>query len=135
MKVSTSQTFRNERQVSFGSGLPTIPERLLLSHARGGVLFVAGAGVSRPSKLPDFRGLVIGVYARLDTAIHSVLSSLPADTNSIDYSKFSTLSDRQIAEVKRYIVGDYDVVLGMLERRIDGETKDTFRLRQTVECE
>ena len=99
------------------------------------MLFVAGAGVSRPSKLPDFRGLVIGVYARLDTAIHSVLSSLPADTNSIDYSKFSTLSDRQIAEVKRYIVGDYDVVLGMLERRIDGETKDTFRLRQTVECE
>lgn len=99
------------------------------------MLFVAGAGVSRPSKLPDFRGLVIDVYARLDTAIHSVLTSLPADTNSIDYSKFSTLSDRQIAEVKRYIVGDYDVVLGMLERRIDGETKDTFRLRQAVECE
>jgi hypothetical protein len=30
------------------------------------------------------------------------------------------LTDQQAAEVKRFIIGDFDVVLGMLERRLDG---------------
>ena len=34
-------------------------ERLLLAHARGEVLLIAGVGVSMPAKLPDFRCLVL----------------------------------------------------------------------------
>ena len=51
-----------------GEKLPLIPERLLLAHARGEVLFICGAGISRPANLPDFRQLVLDVYGKLDTA-------------------------------------------------------------------
>jgi hypothetical protein len=50
-----------ERVISLGGGLAAIPERLLLAHARGEVLFIAGAGISRPANLPDFRELVLQV--------------------------------------------------------------------------
>jgi NAD-dependent SIR2 family protein deacetylase len=60
--------------IPLGSGLAAIPERLLLAHARGEVLFIAGAGISRPASLPDFRGLVLKVYAQLDAAVHAVIS-------------------------------------------------------------
>lgn len=35
-----------DRVISLGEGLPAIPERLLIAHARGEVLFIVGAGVS-----------------------------------------------------------------------------------------
>ena len=47
----------SDRVIPLGSGLAAIPERLLLAHARGEVLFIAGAGISQPANLPDFRGL------------------------------------------------------------------------------
>jgi hypothetical protein len=56
----------DDRLVTFGAGLAAIPERLLLAHARGEVLFVVGAGVSRSAGLPDFRNLVLDVYKQLD---------------------------------------------------------------------
>lgn len=68
----------NERMISLGVGLAAIPERLLLAHARGEVLFIAGAGISRPACLPDFRDLVLQVYAQHDAAAHAVMSALPA---------------------------------------------------------
>jgi hypothetical protein len=34
--------------------------------------------------------------------------------------------------VKRFIVGDYDVVLGMLERRLDDQTRGDSRVRREV---
>ena len=50
------------RAISLAPDLPAIPESLLLAHARGDVLFLCGAGVSRQACLPDFRQLVLGVY-------------------------------------------------------------------------
>ncbi|ARQ00924.1 hypothetical protein CAK95_18885 [Pseudorhodoplanes sinuspersici] len=44
----------------------------------------------------------------------------------------STLNDRQKAEVKRFINGDYDVVLGMLERRLDDQTRGDSQVRFEV---
>lgn len=70
MRRSREQSIRNsatsDRVIPLGSGLAAIPERLLLAHARGEVLFIAGAGISQPATLPDFRGLVLRVYAQLD---------------------------------------------------------------------
>jgi hypothetical protein len=122
----------SDRIISLGPGLPAIPERLLLAHARGEVLFVAGAGVSQPADLPDFRGLVLNVYAQLDTAVHGVISRIPrAACNQwgVDLSGFT---HSQAAEVKRFIAGDYDVVLGMLERRIDEQSGGNSRVRRAV---
>ncbi len=133
--MSLESAGASDRVISLGPGLAPLPERLLLRHARGEVLFIAGAGISRAAGLPDFRGLVLRVYEQLDAAVYAVISGLsPADPNHIDISS-ANLTSPQVAEVKRFINGDYDVVLGMLERRIDRRSDAKSRVRQAVAAE
>ncbi len=136
MRGSEEPSCRNsatsDRVISLGSGLAAIPERLLLAHARGEVLFIAGAGISQPANLPDFRGLVLKVYEQLDTAVHAVISTIPSAACNQWSANLSGLKNDQSAEVKRFINGDYDVVLGMLERRMDGQSHGKSRVRQAV---
>jgi hypothetical protein len=121
--------------ISLGSGLAAIPERLLLAHARGEVLFIAGAGISQPAGLPDFRGLVLKVYEHIDTAVHAALSSIRLTASNQWSADRSRLTDQQSAEVERFIKGDYDVVLGMLERRMDGQSHGKSSVRKAVVSE
>jgi hypothetical protein len=121
-----------DRVISFGVGLAAVPERLLLAHARGEVLFIAGAGISRPSNLPDFRNLVLQVYEELDPAAYAAMSSIPRDACNLWAANLTGLTNQQAAEVKRYISGDYDVVLGMLERRMDGTGTASSNVRQAI---
>ncbi len=121
-----------ERLISLGQGLADIPERLLLAHARGEVLFVCGAGISRPAGLPDFRQLVLDVYEQLDPPTHRVLAALPEGMCNQWQPNCSGLTNQQAAEVKRFILGDYDVVLGLLERRLDDQTRGDSQVRQKV---
>ena len=132
---STLNSATSDRVIPLGSGLAAIPERLLLAHARGEVLFIAGAGISKPASLPDFRGLVLRVYKQLDAAVHAVITriSLAGYNNLI--TELAGLTDQQAAEVRRFIREDYDVVLGMLERRIDGRSDGKSRVRQVVASE
>jgi hypothetical protein len=130
--LSTTNTGSEDRVIALRSDLPPIPERLLLAHARGEVLFICGAGISRPADLPDFRELVLDVYGVLDKGVHTVLSGLPRGACNLWEAGFSSLTERQTAEVKRFIVGDYDVVLGMLERRLDDQTRGDSRVRREV---
>ncbi|MEK7945775.1 SIR2 family protein [Pigmentiphaga sp. YJ18] len=127
-----ANTAIEDRVVQLGPGLSAIPERLLLAHARGEVLFICGAGVSQPAGLPGFRQLVLDVYATLDTSTHSVLMELPARACNQWLTNCAGLTDRQTAEVRRFIQGDYDVVLGMLERRLDDQTRGDSQVRRTV---
>ena len=122
----------SDRVITLGSGAAAIPERLLLAHARGEVLFVAGAGISQPAGLPDFRGLVVKVYAQLDTAVHDVIYAIPRGACNHWNADLTGLTNQQAAEVKRFVGGDYDVVLGMLERRMDGQSDGRSRVRQAV---
>lgn len=114
----TATSIVSERWISLGPKTARVPERLLLAHARGEVLFVTGAGTSMASGLPDFRKLVVSAYAHLDLATHGVLSAPKPGPGAS--RQLTGLSDKQQAEVARFDRGDYDVVLGMLERRIDG---------------
>ena len=112
--------------------MPAIPERLLLAHARGEVVFLCGAGISRSADLPDFRELVLDVYRALDPPIHQILSSNSTDRHERMERDDSTLTDRQAAELKRFIDGEHDVVLGMLERRLDGRAREDSKVRTKV---
>ena len=122
----------NDRGIVLGEGLPPVPERLLLAHARGEVLFICGAGISRPAGLPDFRLLVLDVYENLDTAVHEVIADSRDKATEQSQSEGSSLTHRQLAEVKRFKDGDYDVVLGMLERRLDDRTRGDSSVRREV---
>lgn len=82
--------------------------------------------------MPDFRELVVDVYRVLDASVYTVLADLPRGTCNQWEAGVSTLNDPQRAEVKRFIIGDYDVVLGMLERRIDDQTRGDSRVRRAV---
>ena len=128
----TDGTVVEDRVIFLGPGSAAIPERLLLAHARGEVLFICGAGVSRPANLPDFRQLVIDVYRVLDAGVHAALADLPRDVCNQWQADCKGLTDRQYAEVRRFIAGDYDVVLGMLERRLDNQTRGDSRVRREV---
>ena len=79
---------------------PELPPELVSKQERGEVIFVCGAGVSRGTGLPLFRGLVEGVYQRLgeDWNLH------PAEREGM-------VQDGKLA-------GQYDRVLRCLERRL-----------------
>ena len=120
------------RTISLAPDLPAIPERLLLAHARGDVVFLCGAGVSRPAGLPDFEQLVRGVYRTLDPSIYEILSAAPIDPRYPPKPDCSLLTDRQTAEVRRFLAREFDVVLGMLERRLDSRTREDSQVRARV---
>ena len=122
----------NDRVIVLGEGLSPVPERLLLAHAHGEVLFICGAGISRPAGLPDFRQLVLDVYESLDTAVHEVIAGSSDSDTKQPQPKCSSLTHRQLAEVKRFKEDDYDVVLGMLERRLDDRTRGDSSVRREV---
>lgn len=119
------------RLMSFGENLPKIPERLMLAHARGEVLFLVGAGVSKPA-LPDFRGLVLSIYKEVEPKMHEVLSSIPTSSCSNCFVNLDGLLPSQKAEANRYINREFDVVLGLLERRLDGYAGLSSSVRKVV---
>ena len=133
-RFRSDQDDEDSRTVSLGPDLPAIPERLLLAHARGEVLFICGAGISLSAGLPNFRDLVCAVYGTLDSAIHECLRNASRDEHGRLTPDFTGLTHRQTAEAKRFIYEDYDVVLGMLERRLDGDrrTHEDSKVRATV---
>ena len=93
------------------------------------MLFLCGAGVSRQAGLPDFRQLVRRVYKSLDPSVHEALPESPGNPHNPPTLDRSRLNARQKAEVNRFNAREYDVVLGMLERRLDRETQKDSTVR------
>lgn len=111
----------------------------MLARDRGEVLFLTGAGVSmpEPSSLPLFRGLVVEIAKKLDgrlgeamehwgraTDVRAPHAPMPSAT-----AFAADLDPRQQAELARFVRGDYDVVLGMLERRMPVQPGVISRMR------
>lgn len=120
-----------DRWLALAPGTCQLPERLLLAHARGEVLFITGAGISMPSRLPDFKDLVLKVYENVDLPAYTVLSAMQKLPGGWSVPA-NSLSTKQLAEVERFKLGEYDVVLGMLERRIDSGVSPTSSVRTAV---
>ena len=119
------------RLIKLGKLSAPIPERLLMAHARGEALFIAGAGVSIPAGLPSFRQLVLKVYETCDPGVHRIISR-SCERERKQYH----LNEAQRAEIRRFQDEEYDVVLGMLERRLEqgsvGEPVGENRVRKEI---
>ena len=81
---------------------------------------------------PISRQLVLDVYRTLDPSVYEVLIKATNQTCRPPKPNPSALTDRQKAEVKRFIAREYDVVLGMLERRLDSLTREDSKVRNRV---
>lgn len=112
-------------------GLPALPEELLLARDRGQVLFIVGAGASypAPSLLPDFKGLVADIYSSVDPSVRSAMDLVKVKDGPKWDDQALVLSHEQRTELKFFCKGEYDVALGMLERRIDGDPSKQSRMR------
>ena len=121
-----------DAEVVLGRKCAALPERLLLAHARGQVLFLAGAGVSMsgPACLTSFRDLVLEVYRRLHDPLFPVLQEL-AGQGPVP-PKGPALTAHQKAEARHFETQQFDVVLGMLERRIDGGQSEESQVRRAA---
>ena len=62
-----------------------------------------------------------------------MLRSLESNLGIAAENNASSLSSEQLAEVGRFKKREYDVVLGMLERRMDGPATPTSKVRRTIE--
>jgi hypothetical protein len=131
--MSQSPEYNADRLITLGPDCAAIPERLMLAHARGQVLFITGAGISQAAELPDFRQLVLDTYEVLDAATHEVLLKVPRSASNQYEVDWSGLTPPQRAEVQRFIQNDYDVVLGLLERRLDPVGDLATSVRRTVD--
>lgn len=74
---------------------PDIPDALLQAHEEGRVVFFCGAGISRPAGLPDFGGLVQGLFQQAGEPADK------AESDLIGQSQF----DRAIGHYERRIQG------------------------------
>jgi len=119
------------RLISLGEGLASIPIELLQAQATGGILFIVGAGVSQNSGLPSFRNLVVKTYKNLDLAVYNHIQNLE-DPRSFIPEEYPDLNPSQLAEVKAFINNEYDLTLGLLERRYFFESRLKTRVRSTV---
>ncbi|MDJ1638564.1 SIR2 family protein [Rhizobium rhizogenes] len=120
--------------VYLGAGLPTLPEDLLLARDRGEVLFIVGAGASypAPSNLPDFGGLVRDIYGIVDVAMSGAITAVKTTGGPTWNDEALLLSHQQRTELKFLCQSEYDVVLGMLERRIDGDPSRLSTVRRAA---
>ncbi|MFQ6241842.1 SIR2 family protein [Sinorhizobium meliloti] len=121
-------------EVYLGAGLPSLPEDLLLARDRGEVLFIVGAGASypEPSKLPDFGGLVADIYDIVDPSMSAAIKAVTAKGGPTWDKAPQLLSHQQRTELKFLCQREFDVVLGMLERRIDGDPSKQSTMRRAA---
>jgi hypothetical protein len=129
------RTPAGDRALRLRPGLPALPERLLLAHAEGRVLFIAGAGVSMqaPSCLPDFGNLVRNVVGQLDGALAAHFAAdRAAPEGTTRRGSLPDLDPEQRALLSRIRECEYDVALGIMERRMDGDQTRESSVRRAV---
>ena len=82
--------------------------------------------------MPDFRCLVLRVYEELDKAVFSEIATNEESGCNPEDLELYGLQASQKAEVRRFRRQEYDVVLGMLERRLEGESSADSPIRQVI---
>jgi hypothetical protein len=99
------------------------------------VLIIAGAGASMqpPSQLPDFGSLVRRVFTQLDRAIGAHIEVRTAGRRAERaLGALPPLDAEQTAMLGRIDDKEFDVALGMLERRMDRDQERESTIRRAV---
>jgi hypothetical protein len=112
---------------------PDIPNELIKEWREGKVLFLAGAGVSVPSKLPLFEGLVLGVYKELNAQLFSILQKARSKRSKAAQKKLIDAADLQPesrVEAGLFLDKQYDRLFSSLEKRYDPDTKGRAKTRR-----
>jgi SIR2-like domain len=118
---------------------PDIPNALVSRWRDGRVVFLAGAGISMPSPtcLPNFRGLVLRVYERLNDPLYAVLSKAVQASSDEERNRTlqtSLLSAPQRVEAGLFFASEYDRLFSALERRIDQDARGRMTSRRVRNC-
>jgi hypothetical protein len=118
---------------------PDIPNYLIKEWRNGEVLFLAGAGVSAPSKLPLFEGLALEVYKSLNDSLFGVLIQAKKRRRAFGREKVlagANLSPEKRVEANLFFERQYDRLFSALEKRIDPDLRGrpkTRKVREAVE--
>jgi len=123
---------KDDRNICLGKGLSSIPIGLLRAQSEGKVLFIVGAGASKLSGLPLFRGLVQQVYEGLDPAVYEAIKDISCK-RAFKKEKYPLLQPSQLVEVKAFCEDEFDLALGLLERRMFSDDKRPNLMREEVE--
>ena len=100
---------------------PVIPNELIKEWRDGRVLFLAGAGVSKPAGLPLFDGLALDIYRHLNDG---VLEALTAGSNNGRRSRIlasDRFSPEQKIEAELFLDRQLDRLFAAMEARLDHE--------------
>jgi hypothetical protein len=116
---------------------PDIPNELIRSWRSGKVLFLAGAGVSVPSGLPQFEELVLGVYERIGETTHTTLRAAKKLSSAKKRDKLfdkALLTPERRAEAALFFDKQFDRLFSALEKRVDPDLKGRAKFRNVREA-
>lgn len=105
--------------MKFAHDGPDIPNELMNAHEDGKIVFFCGAGVSYPSGLPLFKGLVTGIYREL-CVIPTVIENSAIETGKYDTA--ISLLESRVAGRRASIL---QAIERILDRNIDGDRAET----------
>jgi hypothetical protein len=111
---------------------PEIPNELVRKWRDGKVLFLAGAGVSVPSKLPLFDGLALNVYKTLGDSLFGTLEQAKRRTRPSGRAKIldvADLSPEKRVEANLFFDRQFDRFFSALEKRMDPDLRGRSKTR------
>ena len=111
---------------------PDIPNKIIREWRDGQVLFLAGAGVSVPSKLPLFDGLALKVYQRLNDPLFKVLKAAQKQkltSGKTNILEAADVNPRAHVEADLFFGKQFDRLFSVLEEQIDPDTKGRAKTR------
>jgi len=109
---------------------PAIPNELIKEWRDGKVLFLAGAGVSLPARLPLFRGLALEIYEHLRDPLHSALTSGDKDERLARCRESTSLSPEQKIEAELFLDNQLDRLFAAMEARLDQDKHGRLKYRK-----
>ena len=116
---------------------PEIPNQLIRDWRAGKVLFLAGAGVSVPSGLPQFEELALRIYDSIGETMRPTLQKVKKHTSLskreqiFDAASLSLSADKR-AEADLFLDKQFDRFFSALEKRIDPDIKGRAKTRNEL---